>query len=96
MAEENRTLTIVPPEAIPQPPYANQTYVIVLNQIDVNVIFMRIPLLSDDHARSIIESGKAQIEGDVVGSITLPRTVARDFATQILKTLSDADKAAGR
>lgn len=95
MAAEKHAVMIVPPEVLPQPPYANQTFVMVFNDIDLNVVFMRVPILSDERAKALVADGKTTLEGDVVGSITLSRQVARDLASQLTRSLNGTEKAGG-
>lgn len=73
-------IQVVPPDNIPVPPYANTVFTFFGNPNDVSIIFMRVPLVTDEQVEKMIADGTETVSGQIVGSITLPRQIAIGLA----------------
>jgi len=78
-------LKVATPATLPVPPYANSTFSYANNPQDVSIIFMRIPLLTDDQVKALKESGATAVTGELVATITLPKAVAADLGEVLRK-----------
>lgn len=84
-------LRIVPPSPLADvPPYANATFSFVNTSTDVTIVFLRIPLISDDQAKAILASETKELVGIPVGAVTLPREVASAMALKLAEMLKAA------
>lgn len=77
---DKKMMTVVPPEAVPTPPYANVTYTFVNTGHDMTIVFMRVPLLTAEAAEKLHKAPGNTLEGEIVSSVTLPMAVANDLA----------------
>jgi hypothetical protein len=81
---EPTSITLRPPGVVPAPPYGTSTFTFANNPYDVSIVFMRVPLLGREQSEKLRGlTGPVQIDGEVVGAITLPRSVAVDLANSI-------------
>jgi hypothetical protein len=89
MSERRPTegLVLIPPAEPGIPPYANATFMFSVNTLDINILFMRMPLMTDIASKARLKKGQNHVEGHVVGSITLPREAARQMAARLKELL---------
>jgi hypothetical protein len=80
-------LVLVPPADAGIPPYANSTFMYSVNSVDVSILFLRMPLMTEEASKKLIAAGQNRIEGDIVGSITLPRQAAAQMADKLKELL---------
>ena len=83
-------ISVVPSKL--EPAVYADTSMTIPSQHDITLVFMRAPYLTPEVREELDAEGNDQLTGQVVSSVTIPREVALEMATNLVRFLNGDGK----